>query len=85
MVPHIGHGQENLQPHRHILTALPTGKPSYKTLMRSYKHILKSQESGLGGLGVSMLASGTQVRGFKPGRRVFQGEKSSACLLSEGK
>src|SRR5215468_9839570 len=33
--------------------------------------------SGFGGLVVSMLASGTQVRGFKPGRsrRIFQGEK----------
>jgi hypothetical protein len=33
--------------------------------------------SGFGGLGVSALASGTQVRGFKPGRirRIFQGEK----------
>jgi hypothetical protein len=33
--------------------------------------------SGVGGLGVSALASGTQVRGFKPGRsrRIFQGEK----------
>jgi hypothetical protein len=33
--------------------------------------------SGFGGLGVSMLASGTQVRGFEPGlsRRIFQGEK----------
>jgi hypothetical protein len=33
--------------------------------------------SGLGGLVVSMLASGTLLRGFKPGRsrRIFQGEK----------
>jgi hypothetical protein len=32
---------------------------------------------GFGGLGVSALAFGTQVRGFKPGRRrrIFQGEK----------
>jgi hypothetical protein len=30
---------------------------------------------GFGGLGVSVLASGTQVRGFKPGRsrRIFKG------------
>jgi hypothetical protein len=43
--------------------------------------------SGFGGLGVSMLASGTQVRGFKPGRSVgfLRAEKSSACLPSEGK
>jgi hypothetical protein len=40
-------------------------------------------DSGFGGLGVSALAFGTQVRGFKPGRsrRNFQGEKKS----SEGK
>jgi hypothetical protein len=32
---------------------------------------------GFGGLGVSVLAFGTQVRGFKPGRscRIFKGEK----------
>jgi hypothetical protein len=43
--------------------------------------------SGLGGLVVSMLASGTQVRRFKPGRscRIFRAKKSSACLPSEGK
>jgi hypothetical protein len=40
--------------------------------------------SGLGGLVVSMLASGTQVRGFKSGRsrRIFRAKKSSACLPS---
>jgi hypothetical protein len=40
-----------------------------------------------GGLVVSMLASGTQVRGFKPGRsrRIFRAKTSSACLPSEGK
>jgi hypothetical protein len=33
--------------------------------------------SGFGGLGVSVLASGTQVRGFKPGRsrRIFKSGK----------
>jgi hypothetical protein len=33
--------------------------------------------SGFGGLGISMLASGTQVRGFKPGRSrwIFKGGK----------
>jgi hypothetical protein len=43
--------------------------------------------SGLGGLVVSILASGTQDRGFKPGRnrRIFRAKKSSACLPSEGK
>jgi hypothetical protein len=36
---------------------------------------------------VSMLASGTQVRGFKPGwsLRIFRAKKFSACLPSEGK
>jgi hypothetical protein len=35
-------------------------------------------DSSFGGLGVSALAFGTQVRGFKPGRsrRIFQGEKN---------
>jgi hypothetical protein len=35
------------------------------------------QASGFGGLGVSVLASGTQVRGFKPGRssRIFKSGK----------
>jgi hypothetical protein len=34
--------------------------------------------SGFGGLAVSALAFGTQVRGFKPdrSRRIFQGEKN---------
>jgi hypothetical protein len=43
--------------------------------------------SGFGGLVVSMLSSGTRVRGFKPGRslQIFLMEKSSACLPSEGK
>jgi hypothetical protein len=39
---------------------------------------LNALNSGFGGLVVSMLASGTQVRGFKPGRnrRIFWGEKN---------
>ena len=43
-------------------------------------------EDGFGGLVVSILASGTQVRGFKPGRSswIFRTEKSSACLPPEG-
>jgi hypothetical protein len=47
----------------------------------------KQEQSGFGGLVVSMLASGTQVRGVKPGRsrRIFRANKSSACLPSEGK
>jgi len=34
----------------------------------------------------SVLAFSTQVRGFKPGRRIFKGEKKSSVRLpSEGK
>ena len=43
---------------------------------------------GFGGLVVSMLASGTRVRGFELGRSRWTfraSEKSSACLPSEGK
>ena len=43
--------------------------------------------NGFSGLVVSMLASGTQVCGFKLGWscRIFGAKKSSACLRSEGK
>jgi hypothetical protein len=39
----------------------------------------KYSVSGFGGLGISTLALGTQVRGFKPSRsrRIFQGEKNT--------
>jgi hypothetical protein len=42
---------------------------------------------GFGGLVVSMLASGTQDRGFEPGRSrlIFRAKKSTTCLPSEGK
>jgi hypothetical protein len=43
---------------------------------------------GFGGLAVSILASGTQVRGFKRGRirRIFRAKKfSQHAFLSEGK
>ena len=50
--------------------------------MRSYPRY-----SGFGVLVVSVLASGTQDRGLKPGqsRRIFRAKKSSARLPSEGK
>jgi hypothetical protein len=50
-------------------------------------HPLAINQPVIGGLVVSMLASGTQDRGFKPGqgRHIFQGKKSSARLPSEGK
>jgi hypothetical protein len=43
--------------------------------------------SGFGGLVVSMLAYGTQDRGFAPGRsrRIFRAKNSSALISSEGK
>jgi hypothetical protein len=43
--------------------------------------------SSFGGLVVSMLASGTQDRGFEPGqsRQIFRAKKSTAFLPSEGK
>jgi hypothetical protein len=43
--------------------------------------------SGFGGLVASMLTSGTQDRGFAPGRsrRIFREKNSSAYLPSEGK
>jgi hypothetical protein len=43
---------------------------------RQYKKRIK-QTVRFSGFGVSALAFGTQVRGFKPGRsrRIFQGEK----------
>ena len=46
-----------------------------------------SRWSGFGGLEVSVLAFGTQVREFKPGRsrRIFRAKKSSARLTSGGK
>ena len=53
-----------------------------------HPHALTHYDDGFGGLVVSVLASGTRVRGFKRGRRrwIFQAsEKSSACLPSEGK
>ena len=38
--------------------------------------------TNFGGLVVSMLASGTQERGFDPGRsrRIFRAKESTACL-----
>jgi hypothetical protein len=43
--------------------------------------------SGFGGLVIGVLASGTQNRGFKPGRSrwIFQAKESLARLPSEGK
>jgi hypothetical protein len=51
------------------------------------EYVMNPCTSGFGGLVVSMLTSGTQDRGFAPGRsrRIFRAKKSSACLPSEGK
>jgi len=48
---------------------------------------VKGTTSGFGGLEGSVLAFGTQVRRFAPGRsrRIFRAKISSACLPSEGK
>jgi hypothetical protein len=48
---------------------------------------LTAVQDGFGGLVVRMLAPGSRVRGFKPGRSrwIFYIYKSSACLPSEGK
>ena len=49
---------------------------------------LRLRPDGFGGLVVSILAIGTRVRGFKPGRSrwIFRASgKSSVCLPSEGK
>jgi hypothetical protein len=46
------------------------------------------RDDGFGGLVVRILASGSRVRGFKPGRSrwiFFLCTKSSACLPPEGK
>jgi hypothetical protein len=50
-------------------------------------HKDKLCDSGSSGLEVSVLASGTGVRGFKPGqsRRIFRAKISLVCLPSEGK
>jgi hypothetical protein len=51
------------------------------------RYIVTCSLPGFGGLGVSVLAFGTQVRGFKPGRgrRILRAKKSSARLPSKGK
>jgi hypothetical protein len=56
--------------------------------VNSQRCLFWRQLSGFGGIVVSMLASGTRVRGLDPGRSrwIFQAtEKSTACLPSEGK
>jgi hypothetical protein len=57
---------------------LLTPGEAYRSFHREQLKLIQTPDlSGFGGLGVSALASGTQVRGLKPGRsrRIFQGEK----------
>jgi hypothetical protein len=58
-----------------------------RTILRKILAQPMKMASGVGGLVVNMLASGTGVRAFKPSRsrRIFRAKKSSACLPSEGK
>ena len=68
-------------------------KPKYpkcmaKSLLLRQICLVRPFSDGFGGLVVSILASGTRVRGFKPGRSrfIFRAPgKSSVCLPSEGK
>ena len=58
----------------------------YETVL--YQTIFMYYFDGFGGLVVSILATGTRVRGFKRGRSrwIFRvSGKSSVCLPSEGK
>jgi hypothetical protein len=51
-------------------------------------HLVLTSIDGFGGLVITMLASGSRVRGFEPDRSrwIFSDvKKSSACLPSEGK
>jgi hypothetical protein len=66
---------------------------SFQVIYLSLMPIIFSSSSyiftyGFGGLVVSILATGTRVREFKPGRSrwIFRAsKKSSVCLPSEGK
>jgi hypothetical protein len=59
----------------------PCPSPNYSVRCTPALHVVclprYSRWGGFGGLGVSVLAFGTQVRGFKSGRsrRIFKGEK----------
>jgi hypothetical protein len=58
------------------MTKLIVALRNFRKAPKNYTFLSPSW-SGFDGLGVSVLASGTQVRGFKPGRsrRIFKGEK----------
>jgi hypothetical protein len=85
------------------LTTLPQGLPEeskekpellYLVWLQSFEpgsagiNVSNTNADGFGGLVVSMLASGSRVRGFDPERSrwIFSDvKKSSACLPSAGK
>jgi hypothetical protein len=56
----------------HLLKA-PLGSASWSVFLTTNHEVLGSIHSGFGGLGVCLLASGTQDRGFAPdqSRRIF--------------
>jgi hypothetical protein len=64
---------------RPVCTMLRTGRSRVRSLTVSLEFFsdINLLVSGFGGLGVSALAFGTQVRGFKPSRsrQIFLGEK----------
>jgi hypothetical protein len=59
---------------------------TFPLLLLRVPHLLTTFPSGFRGLLVSMLASGTQVRGFKPGwsRRICRAKKSQHAFLQRG-
>jgi hypothetical protein len=76
-----------LPPYGYYLTGNNTTVHTLLQKLSKSQYKLNSNLSGFGGLGVGVLASSTQVRGFKPGRsrRIFKGGKISPRLPSEGK
>jgi hypothetical protein len=70
-----------------LYNGIKLGKKKHKNLVQLELVWPYEGESGFGVVVVSMLASGTQDSGFKPGRSrlIFRAKKSTACLPSEGK
>jgi hypothetical protein len=64
-------------PKKFLGTPLTLSTSEYCVLkcLDKFQESFLQNNSGFGGLVVSMLASGTQDRGFKPGRRIFSGVK----------
>jgi hypothetical protein len=72
-----------IPPPREIKTLYPFNRVGWVAVKRlTTGWTVRGSNSGFGGLGVCMLASGTQDRGFAPDRtrRIFPaGKKSTAC------